>query len=135
VINTKVTLIGEKELLKKLKRIPAKDAKKAIRKGTRAGAKMLVPEVKANTPKRTGLLKKSVKVRSLKKSRVRTGVAVQMGKGAFVGKTFYGGFAEYGTTRQDAQEFIKKSVRSKGQQATDHARDVINREIQSSSKR
>ena len=89
-------LSGAKELDRKLQRLPAKAEKKVWRQGLRAGAKVVQSAVKARSPRRSGRMASSVKVRAMKRSRNRIGILVQSGKGFFKGDDFYAGFQELG---------------------------------------
>jgi HK97 gp10 family phage protein len=92
-----IRIDGMEDLLKRLKTLEPKLAKKVIRQSLRAGAKVILTAARAKAPRRSGLLKKSIKVRALKRSRTgRIGITVQTGEGDFQGKTFYGAFVEYG---------------------------------------
>jgi HK97 gp10 family phage protein len=71
-----IKIIGDKEISRKLKELSRKDRKKAIRIGSRKGAKVVQKKAKKNVPKDTGELRKSIKVRSLKRSRRWTGAKV-----------------------------------------------------------
>lgn len=88
---------------KQLKELPDRLQKKALRPATRAAGKELLKIVKDNTPVKSGLLKRSFKVRALKRSRRnknRVGVRVYSGVNpssrTFSGETFYGAFIEFG---------------------------------------
>lgn len=52
------------------------ERREIIRKASRESARPLFTATKANAPKRTGLLKRSVKLRASRKSRVRVGVNI-----------------------------------------------------------
>ena len=95
-----IKLIGGKELDRKLKALPRKVAKKILRQALRAGAKIILAQAKANAPVATGQLKKSLKVRAMKRTRKGTvGFKVQTKAGDFKGDEFYGSFLEYGFRR------------------------------------
>lgn len=86
-----------KRLLTRLNLLPAKISRKILREESRKSAKdILLPEAKRVVPKQTGALKKSIKVRALKRSQLRTGVRIGYSAKDFTGDTFYGSFLEYG---------------------------------------
>ena len=89
---------GVPELDAKLKELKGPKAKEAVRKSTREALRPVADQVKATAPRRTGRLSRSVKVRSLKRSRVRVGSRVTVSGTAsnFKGRGFYGGFIEFG---------------------------------------
>ncbi len=92
----RVTISGTEELTALLKAFPTKIANKAVRKGTRAGVKVIARTAKRFAPRRTGRLVRSIKVRAMKRRRGRIGAVVITGEGTFKGDTFYGGFLEFG---------------------------------------
>lgn len=89
---------GADQLRKKLLALEPRIAKKVVRQAVRPAAKLIQDAAKANVAVDTGKLKRSLKVRSLKRSRNRIGVQVSTNStdNLFKGNTFYGGFLEYG---------------------------------------
>lgn len=89
---------GLKELGETLRNLDAKLVKKVVRKGLRAGAKVVLAEVRASAPKRTGRMAKAFQItgggRGVKRGQV--GLRLQVGKKWFVGDQFYAGFQEFG---------------------------------------
>lgn len=110
---TAVIITGVEEIDRKLSRFEQSVQKKAIRKATREASKVILEEAKTLVPVDTGALRKSLRVRSLKRSRVKQGHQVQTGEGFFKGETFYGGFVEYGTKRMAAREYLRRAMNSK----------------------
>lgn len=97
MITAKFDASQSKNLLRNLKRLPVKIQRKILREESRKTAKaILLPVAKERVPKQTGALRKSIKVRALKRSTVRTGVRVGYAAKDFAGDTFYGSFLEYG---------------------------------------
>jgi len=96
-------LVGAKELQQLLKNFAEKTGKKALRKGCRAGAKIITAACKAAVPKRTGLWASQIKTRALVRSRKNkylVGARTTVGaKGWYQGKAFYAAFAEFGHKR------------------------------------
>lgn len=103
--------VQQAQLQRLLRELPAVGARAAIRKGSRAGSKIVAAAVKADTPVRPahvkakhprGLLKKSVKTRAAKRSRKFIGAVTVVGDKAdaktkvFSGVTYYGAFVELG---------------------------------------
>jgi HK97 gp10 family phage protein len=76
--------------------LPKRIRNKILREELRKGAKTLLPASKAATPARTGKLRRSVKVRAVKRSRKSVGVLVGYNDKAYAGDTFYGAFLEWG---------------------------------------
>jgi len=92
----KTIMVGDKELNRRLKALATNLGKKIVRKAARPAMKPIHAAAKANAPRRTGLLQKSIKIRAQARSRKWFGVRVTIGKGDYKGKTFYGAFQEYG---------------------------------------
>lgn len=93
-----VVVTGVEELDKKLAALMGAQAKAAIRKASRAALKPIADAAKSNAPRRSGRLRKSIKVKALPRSRSHVGSQVVSGgdDNAFAGHTFYGGFQEFG---------------------------------------
>ena len=83
-------LVGSEELRRKLQDLVKKDLKAALRKSTRAAAKIIQQAAIAAAPEATGVLKRNIKVRSMKRSRKFTGTQV-------IEKSPHAGFTEFGT--------------------------------------
>ena len=139
----KLTLVGDRELIKKLKRLKTKDSKAIIRKATRAAAKIIVPRAKELAPvgpkskdHSPGQLRRAINVRSMQRSRSRIGARVSMGARAFAGETYYGSFQNWGAKKANipAIEFLDRAAKQKGKQAGKKARDIIRRELEARAK-
>jgi len=101
-----IGLIGDKETIRKLKRLASVDIRRALARGSRAGAKVLLPIARANAPilkhakkgRVKGALRNAIKVRATKRSRRYVGavVTVRGGGEQFKGDQFYAGFQEWG---------------------------------------
>lgn len=95
----KVTAVitGDKKLNRKLSRLTSKQQKKAFRDAARPAIKPVMTESRSNAKANsdTGRLAKSIKVRSLPRSRSRIGVRVTTRADDF-GRQFYASFQEYG---------------------------------------
>ena len=119
-------ITGTDDLIKKLQALKTKDAKAAIRKGTRQAAKGLQSVAKRLAPHRTGQLERGIKVRALARSRIWTGAKVTLQN------VYYGSFEELGAPGHDikAQHFLKRAVQQAGKKALDEAVDIIQQEIE-----
>lgn len=91
-----VVLTGDKKVNRMLREISGTQGKSVIRKAARAGIKVVLPAAKRYAPSRTGLLRRNIKVRTLRRSRTRVGARITIGAESFQGKTFYGAFQEWG---------------------------------------
>lgn len=128
-----VDIINKQRLKKKLDKLRAFPKKRQmINTAARKAAKPLHAAIVAATPVRTGLLKKSVKLRTAKKSRTRFGVNVivrklDWSKAVATGKTqkkhakhakqwriFYASFLELGTKKIKAREFMGRTAKKMG---------------------
>lgn len=114
----RLLLIGDAELRAKLSALTDAEARKAVLGATREAAKLIQAEVKRTVPKRTGLLRKSVRVRSIKRSRKRIGVRVTTSRfnSNYQGKAFYGAFLEFGwktKPRKDASARAANALQRK----------------------
>lgn len=94
----RIIVTGDAEINRKLAALAGPTAKAAIRKASRAALRPVAAAAKANAPRRTGLLSRSIKIRAMPRSRQRFGSMVtSSGSGRqFGGKTFYGAPQEYG---------------------------------------
>lgn len=117
-----------KKIEKKLKEVGGKKAASAIRKGSRAGAKIIASKTKDLVPVNTGALKRAIKVRALKRSRTRIGAQVQLSGSAFSGR-FYGGYVEYGTKKHKGAQFMRKASKQAGGKALEESINVIRGEL------
>lgn len=93
-----MVLTGSEELNRKLGELSSKQAKEAIRKAARPALQPTLAAARANAPKRSGRLQRSIKIRAIKRSRSRIGARVTTAKSdnQFSGKTFYAAFQEWG---------------------------------------
>lgn len=112
-IKATLRLEGGKALERKLKTLPTRVRNKVVRTALREGAKIVQHATKELAPVRTGLLKKSIKVRAAKRKRGRIAINVQMGAGDYKGETFYGAFIEYGHRLGKRTNGIKRAQKKK----------------------
>lgn len=112
-----LTITGIKEIDRKLKGIPDKLAKKALRQSMRPAMKEVLKEAQQNAPVDSGDLKKSIKLKAGPRSKKAITLDVAVGEGFFKGDTFYAGFVEFGTSKMPAKPFMRPAYDSKGQDA------------------
>ncbi len=91
-----MTNTGPEELLLQLKDLEAKVSGNLMRKALRAGSKICAAQMRADAPVVSGATRDAIKVKAMKRSRNRVGMAVSVGMGWFKGTTFYAGFVEFG---------------------------------------
>lgn len=89
---------GLDRLDRKFAEWPEKLRNKAERTAARKAAKPLQQQAIQEAPKDKGVLRKSIKIRAIKRRRGQKtiGVRVVAGEGFFAGDTFYAGFIEFG---------------------------------------
>ena len=114
-------LLYKRSLDRKLSRLKKGPRKRVIRKAARKSMKPLHKAIVAAAPKGSykegGTLKRNLKLRAMKRSRVRIGVMVVVGKDTWKsskGKkwdVFYANMVELGTKFQRAQNFMKDTSR------------------------
>lgn len=125
-----VTVTGVGAIDRRLKRLEPKLQKKVIRKAMREAMKIVQKEAKSNaraafasptpsggTSKSTGATVRGIKVRATKGGRKRVGIDVRVNGGAYVDKTFYAAFHEWGTSRMEASPFMTPAYASKKKEA------------------
>jgi HK97 gp10 family phage protein len=102
----KVTIKGDRELIRKFNRLADKEAKKVIRIAYRAAAKPIFNEVKRKCPVVSGKLKGTLKLRAMARSRVRIGMEIIAGSPAAP----YIGHVELGTSHNPPNPFMRGTV-------------------------
>lgn len=105
-------LRGHKDIMDAIRTLEPKLRSGAFRKVFRELGKIAQKEVISNAPVRTGVLKRSVKVRAVKRNRRGiVGVNIVTGAVTFRGKDFYGGFVEYGTKGRQTSKGMVGGIR------------------------
>ena len=144
-----IQLVGDKELLAKLERLDRKDSRRAISRATRAAAKRIQPVAKRLAPKRTGALRRAIRVRAADKKLKRAlrlparkyiGAVCRIGKGFFKGETFYGGFVEWGWKTRGGRVipgklFMQRAAEKEGLAAANEATEIVRQEIEAAATR
>lgn len=129
------TISGLEPLLKKLKTLEPKIAKKVLRQSLRAGAKIIQTAAKAKAPVKSGQLRKAIKVRAQKRTRRGTiGVNVSVGEKDFAGEVFYGSFIEFGSSKMPARPFMKPAFQENKAAALQVIQDGIAAGIEEAAK-
>lgn len=134
-----ITLTGDKALDKKLAAFTPKVQKKQISNATKAVAQGVAKGAQALAPMeqdysreniKPGTLKRSIKVRTLKRSRVKQGHIVITLRKAFGGMdAIYPSFVEFGSQEQEAQPFMRRSLKSQETAAISKFRKELQRAI------
>ena len=107
-----IKITGIKQIEKKLSGMETKIARKVVRQALKKAAKPILAAAKRNAPVKTGALKKSLRVRVMKKKKHRYGVMVATSAKWFTGETFYAAFVEYGTKHLPARPFLRPAMDS-----------------------
>lgn len=118
-----VIVTGVKEIDRRLKTLPLRVQKKIVRKGMRAGLKVMAAEVKQEVPVLTGLTRSAVKVRAVKR-RKRNSIELEVSiSGKVEGLTvtprgggkpaFYPAVIEYGRSDMEANPFMLRAYDNK----------------------
>jgi HK97 gp10 family phage protein len=135
-----VVVTGIKDIDRKLKFLPGRIQKKVLRQAMREGLKVMAAEVKAQVPVDTGLTKKNVRVRAVKKKRrdeiqleVRVGGDEELYKtSAKTGTTvFYPALVEYGRKNVPPNPFMRRAFEAKGEIARQVTIDEIRAGVES----
>ena len=96
-LKVSIDLKGAKELARKLDNLPKRVEKKVLRQALRSGMRPIHMAAQAYAPIDTGKLKRSIKLRAIKRNRKGfVGVKITTGSGFFRGEEFYGAFQEFG---------------------------------------
>lgn len=143
--NSFAELYGDVQLKKKLQTLSRIQKRKAVRVASRQSAKPLLQRTKELAPKRTGVLKQSIKLRASRKSRVRVGVNIiirkkdwqkyadkKVAKGKIKAssvKRYYASFVEFGLNKRhyEGRHFMKRAAEVMGRTVVkDFRRRLIN---------
>ena len=120
------------EAAESLKQLGRTTERKILRKGLRAGAKIIKAAAQADAPSRTGLMARKIKVRAGKSGKGRISVNVGVGAKDFTGKAFYAAFVLFGhrvgsrklgDSRKivPANNFLERAFESSGESAKEAA--------------
>lgn len=117
-----ISVLGDRALERKLSRLKAATQKKIVRKALRAAAKPIRDDAKANAPVDEGDLRKNIKVRAMRRSRVRLGVIVRTGTRDEMGipadsNWYYPAIVEYGYDDVPANPYLRNALDKNRQQA------------------
>lgn len=95
-IKARLQVKGADKIIRGLFEIEPRMARKVVRQSLRKGLNPIQRLAKSDAPVKTGLVKKSIKIRAVKRKKDRIAMKVTIGKDNFVGKAFYGAFQEFG---------------------------------------
>lgn len=128
---TSFELEGFEDVIAKLGDLPKTLEKKIVRKALRVGGKIILKEARRLAPKGpTGKLKKTIKLKSVKRSRKRIGVYIRTGTRSELGikkkdKGYYPFSVEFGTQFSLASPYMRPALKNNA----DRARKEIGKEI------
>lgn len=127
MIRPAVTFAGFKELDADFKLLSNAEKRQVSRKAVRAGAVVFRDAVRANAPVRSGLLKRSVSVDTVRGSatagvKFKKVLAKKKGKkGKHKSTPYYWYFLEHGTSNMPAQPFVRPAFDASVKQAEEAA--------------
>lgn len=110
-------ITGIEDVKKMFEALPLAVQKKALRPALRKGAKITLEKAKQLCPAKSGKLRKSLKVRAIKRNRKGIGVVVITGTRQELGikpddKSYYPFSLEYGTKNMSARPFMRPATES-----------------------
>lgn len=118
-----------KDVLKRLKKLDAKEAKKIIRQSLREAMRPMFKDVKSNAPVgETHDLKEDVKLRAGKKSRRSISMNIYLHH-ADADEKFHAAFVEYGTSKQKPNPFMRRAFDQDKEAAASMASAAILRRL------
>jgi HK97 gp10 family phage protein len=121
-----IVVTGVKEIDRALKELEPKIQRKVLRQAMRSGMKLVYQEAVQRVPILSGLLKKNVKLRAMKRSRNRQGLLVQIKSDPGFYKTskagnvaWYPAAVEFGHGTVPPHPFMRPAYDIKGPEARD----------------
>lgn len=124
-----ISILGDKKLQRKLKRMDTQLQKKIVRKSMQDAMKPVKSAAKAYAPVDRGLLKRSIRTKSKSKRgtirvSITTGTRDQLGIPA-TAKGYYPAAIEYGTRKQPAKPYMRRALTNKKTTILDDVKDGI----------
>lgn len=136
-----VDLQGDKELMAAFDSLLRNIQRRIARKALREGARPALRRAKSLVPKKTRALKRSFKLRAIKRTRTAVGVVVRTGSRAELGikddeKAFYPASVEYGFETKDgtevpAQSYIRRAFEETKNEANAKIAAIVGQEVES----
>ena len=121
-----IVVTGIKEIDSKLKTLEPRVQRKVLRQAMRSGMKLVMQDALMRVPVLTGLLKRNIKLRAMKRKRNRAGLLVQIKSDpGFVTvskagvKYWYPAAVEFGHGTVPAHPFMRPAYDFKGPEARD----------------
>jgi len=114
--------IGDKAIARDLTNLEPKLKKRVLKKALREEAKETSKAAKALVPVDQGNLKKSIKVKALKRSRKRIGAQVVAGVNLNNAQAIA---VEYGTSKRKAQPYLRPAYESREDRAVKNITDKV----------
>lgn len=122
-MSANIRIEGLDELERQFERLADTSKKKVMMKALNAGIAPIKKEAKDKAPKRTGLLKKSIRSKQMRYTE-------KPSVGIFVsGKAYYWKFLEDGTSKMAAQPFLRPAVDSKHEEGVNKFKEKWKVEI------
>ncbi len=113
----KLSITGQAEIKRKLDKLGQIGSKKVVVKAMRTAMKPLLAYTRKQLPKKTGLVRRSLKLKAPRRTRKKGIFRLLMviGDADFQGKSFYAAFLEYGKKLGKAKRGTLKNKLSKAQ--------------------
>ena len=142
-MSASIVMTGDRQVDKMLATLLPKLQKKAIRKGTREGAKVVLNTAKSRVPVDEGNLLRTLKVRAAQKdpttrkpikrgdighSVTHVGPKGEIGRGT--NDPFYSQFVEYGTVVIDPSRYLRSSLYDNQREVTRQSQKAIARGVE-----
>lgn len=118
-------LTGGPELERALRELGGKIASRLGSNAVRAGARVVAAEARARVPKRSGDLKRSIRIFTDPKDRRGSARTAYAGT-----RLFYGWFVEFGTAHSSARPFLRPALDEAGQAAVNKMVENLGRGIE-----
>ncbi len=136
-----IVVTGLKQIDSKLKTLEPKIQKKILRQAMRSGMKLVAQEALMRVPVLTGLLKRNIKLRAMKRKRNRVGLLVQVKSDPGFSKPYghgqvawYPAAVEYGHGKVPPHPYMRPAFDIKGGSAREKTLhellEGINREVE-----
>ena len=117
-----ISLLGDKELQRKLTRLVPAVQRKVLKKALRKAGKVVLAAARAAAPVRTGNLRRFLRLGDMKSRRDRVGVEVRTGTRDELGipqgsRFYYPAHIELGTRKLPARPYLRPALKGKETEA------------------
>jgi len=138
MIDLKFELNGGKELSDALQELPRRVSNKILRKALRQGGNVLLKKARANAPVKSGVLRRSIKLRVDLRGTPAAIITVRIPPKSGIQKAklgpYYGSFLELGTRKMAAHPFLRPAFDSVNGDALEKFIETLNDGIEAEAK-